>query len=128
MTVKNRFEDPEQVDIWTSELQTGVALQRSPLRPMPLVALAHGRPNPAPPGWPVEADEWLWRQLQQALAELVPGGRLVIATESGHDIQHEQPEVVLDAIGDVVQAVRAGGPVSDPPAAPHSRLRPTAST
>jgi pimeloyl-ACP methyl ester carboxylesterase len=25
------------------------------------------------------------------------GGRLVVATESGHDIQHEQPELVLDA-------------------------------
>jgi pimeloyl-ACP methyl ester carboxylesterase len=38
----------------------------------------------------------------------VPGGRLVIATNSGHDIQHQQPELVLDAIRDVVQAVRAG--------------------
>jgi hypothetical protein len=32
----------------------------------------------------------------------------VIATQSGHDIQDEQPELVLDAIHDVVQAVRAG--------------------
>ncbi len=48
-------------------------------------------------------------QLQRELAHLVPGGRLVIATRSGHDIQHQQPELVLDAIRDVVQAVRAGG-------------------
>ena len=39
---------------------------------------------------------------------MVPGGRLVIAAESGHDIPQEQPELVLDAIGDVVRAVRAG--------------------
>jgi pimeloyl-ACP methyl ester carboxylesterase len=32
----------------------------------------------------------------------------VIATESGHDIQHEQPEPVLDAIRDVVHAVQSG--------------------
>jgi hypothetical protein len=32
----------------------------------------------------------------------------VVATESGHDIQHDQPELVLDAIRDVVLAVRAG--------------------
>jgi hypothetical protein len=32
----------------------------------------------------------------------------VIAIESSHDIQHEQPELVLDAIRDVVRAVRAG--------------------
>jgi hypothetical protein len=32
----------------------------------------------------------------------------VIATNSGHDIQHQQPELVLEAIGDVVRAVRRG--------------------
>jgi pimeloyl-ACP methyl ester carboxylesterase len=107
MTLPHRLVDPERVDIWISERQTRPALRRSPLRPMPLVVLAHGHPEPAPPGWPVEAVERLWRQLQQELARQVPGGRLVVATESGHDIQHEQPELVLDAIRDVVQAVRA---------------------
>jgi pimeloyl-ACP methyl ester carboxylesterase len=34
------------------------------------------------------------------------GGRLVVATQSGHNIQDEQPELVLDAIRDVVR--RAG--------------------
>ena len=107
MAVPHRLVDPERVDIWTSERQTRVALRRSPLRPMPLVVLAHGRPEG--PGAPfVEQDERLWRQLQRELAQLVPGGRLVIATHSGHDIQHEQPELVLDAIRDVVRAVRAG--------------------
>jgi pimeloyl-ACP methyl ester carboxylesterase len=106
MTVKHRLIDPEQVDIWTSERQTRQALRRSPLRPMPLVALAHGRPDD--PGAPfIEQDERLWRQLQHELARLVPGGRLVVATHSGHNIQHEQPELVLDAIRDVVRAVRA---------------------
>ena len=108
MTPPHRLVDPEGVDIWTSERQTRVALRRSPLRPMPLVVLAHGRPEPAPPGWPGEEVEQLWQQLQRELADLVPGGRLVIATQSGHDIQDEQPELVLDAIRDVVRAVRAG--------------------
>jgi pimeloyl-ACP methyl ester carboxylesterase len=57
---------------------------------------------------PGEEVERLWQQLQRELARLVPGGRLVIATQSGHDIQDEQPELVLDAIRDVVLAVRAG--------------------
>jgi pimeloyl-ACP methyl ester carboxylesterase len=108
MTVPHRLVDPQGVDIWTSERQTRVALRRSRLRPMPLVVLAHGRVDPSPPGWPGEEVERLWRQLQRELAQLVPGGRLVIATQSGHDIQDEQPELVLDAIHDVVQAVRAG--------------------
>ena len=108
VTVPHRLQDPEGVDIWTSERQTRMALRRSPLRPMPLVVLAHGRVDPAPPGWPGEEVERLWQQLQGELARLVPGGRLVIATHSGHDIQDEQPELVLDAIRDVVRAVRAG--------------------
>jgi pimeloyl-ACP methyl ester carboxylesterase len=106
MTPQHRLLDPERVDIWTSERQTRQALRRSPLRPMPLVVLAHGRPEDPGAAF-VEQDERLWRQLQRELAHLVPGGRLVIATNSGHDIQHQQPELVLDAIGDVVQAVRA---------------------
>ena len=106
ITVPHRLVDPEQVDIWTSERQTRRALRRSPIRPMPLVVLAHGHPEPGTPF--VELEEPFWRQLQRELAHLVPGGRLVIATESGHDIQHEQPELVLDAIRDVVLAVRAG--------------------
>jgi pimeloyl-ACP methyl ester carboxylesterase len=107
MTPQPRLLDPERVDIWTSERQTRVALRRSPLRPMPLVVLARGRPEDPDAAF-VEQDERLWRQLQRELAHLVPGGRLVIATNSSHDIQHQQPELVLDAIRDVVRAVRAG--------------------
>jgi pimeloyl-ACP methyl ester carboxylesterase len=108
ITPPPRLVDPEGIDIWTSERQTRLALRRSPLRPMPLVVLAHGRPEPSPPGWPGEEVERLWQQLQRELAQLVPGGRLVIATQSGHNIQDDQPELVLDAIRDVVLAVRAG--------------------
>jgi pimeloyl-ACP methyl ester carboxylesterase len=111
MTPPPRLVDPEGIDIWTSERQTRVALRRAPLRPMPLVVLAHGRPEPSPPGWPGEEVERLWQQLQRELAQLVPGGRLVVATESGHNIQDDQPELVLDAISDVVLAVRAGDPI-----------------
>jgi pimeloyl-ACP methyl ester carboxylesterase len=111
ITPPPRLVDPEGIDIWTSERQTRVALRRAPLRPMPLVVLAHGRPEPSPPGWPGEEVERLWQQLQRELAQLVPGGRLVVATESGHNIQDDQPELVLDAIGDVALAVRAGDPI-----------------
>ena len=57
--------------------------------------------TPSPP------EDRLLQQLQRELAQLVPGGRLVIATQSGHDIPHEQPELVLDAIRDVVRAADA---------------------
>jgi pimeloyl-ACP methyl ester carboxylesterase len=78
ITVRHRLVDPERVDIWTSERQTRVALRRSPIRPMPLVVLAHGPPTTHPrrtsssrnpsggscngnwPGWSLAAD-WWWR-------------------------------------------------------------------
>ena len=39
------------------------------------------------------------------LAE-VPNARLITATASGHDIHQDQPELVIDAIARVVDAVR----------------------
>jgi pimeloyl-ACP methyl ester carboxylesterase len=73
---------------------------------MPLVMLTRGHPDG--PGGPfVEQEEELWLQLQRELAQLVPGSTHLI-TQSGHNIHREQPELVLDAIRDVVLAVRAG--------------------
>jgi pimeloyl-ACP methyl ester carboxylesterase len=53
------------------------------------------------------AQERLWRRLQDELAALQPGSTHVIATRSGHDIQHEQPDLVLAQVRRVVAAVRA---------------------
>ena len=106
LTPLPRLLDPEQVDMWSSERQTRRALRRSPIRPLPLVVITHGHPDPDTPY--VELEEPFWQRLQRELARLVPGARLVVATNSGHDIQHEQPELVLDAVRDVVLAVRAG--------------------
>jgi pimeloyl-ACP methyl ester carboxylesterase len=109
LTLLPRLLDPEQVNMWSSERQTRRALRRSPIRPLPLVVITHGHPDPDTPY--VQLEEPFWQRLQRELARLVPGARLVVATESGHDIQHDQPELVLDAIRDVVLAVRAGDPV-----------------
>ena len=45
---------------------------------------------------------------QADLAALVAGSRFVTDTDSGHDIHREQPELVADAILEVVGLVRAG--------------------
>jgi pimeloyl-ACP methyl ester carboxylesterase len=99
--------DPEQIDLETSLAQTRAALADNPLHSMPLFVLTHGRPDPSgsDPRL-VAADERLWRKLQDELAELVPDAKHVIAKKSGHDIQHEQPQLVIAAIRDVVQAVQ----------------------
>jgi hypothetical protein len=85
------------------------AVAASPLRPMPLAVLAHGKPI-------IVLDEKQgfttaeWEALQQAshenLATLVPQARFSVASESGHDIHQDQPELVTEAIRQVVTGVR----------------------
>jgi pimeloyl-ACP methyl ester carboxylesterase len=77
------------------------------LAPMPLVVLRAGVADPAffPPGWPMEEEAKLHAELQADLAGLVPNGRLVVAEQSGHYIQQTQPDLIVAAIHDVVQAV-----------------------
>ena len=99
---------------WTKPLdedpsiqQMRAAMARSPLRPMPLYILSHGISfGDAFPGWPAEAAEAVMTRLQADLATLVPDAKHVIATESGHNIHQDQPELVIEAIRDVVDAVR----------------------
>ena len=66
---------------------------------MPLVVLTRVRPfdwpPDLPPGFSAEAFERAWAAGQAELAALVPGARHVVATESGHAIQLDQPELVI---------------------------------
>src|SRR6266511_1251210 len=99
--------DPEQIDLETSLAQTRAAFAAAPLRSMPLFVLTHGRVD-QPDSDPRlnGGDERLWRTLQDEIAALVPQSKHVIAKRSGHDIHHEQPELVVSAIRAVVEAVR----------------------
>jgi pimeloyl-ACP methyl ester carboxylesterase len=98
--------DPELMDICGAEAQTRTELAAHPLRRMPLSVITHGGLH-FPPGSEEAAQEQLWQQLQDELAAMQPGSTHVIATRSGHDIQHEQPELVLAQLRRVVAAVRA---------------------
>lgn len=117
LTVENKELEaayPAAERLWTAPLvstpsteQVRHAQQVSPLRPMPLVVLSHGIPFAAPfPGWPSATMEEIMRDLQDDLARLVPHAKHVIATESGHNIHQDQPDLVITAIRRVVDAVR----------------------
>ncbi|HEY3006000.1 MAG TPA: alpha/beta fold hydrolase [Kribbellaceae bacterium] len=99
--------DAEQLDICLAEDQTLASLRAAPLRAMPVSVLTRGNLH-FPPGSEPDAQERLWRQLQAELAATVPGSRHVLATDSGHDIPRDQPELVLTEVGRVVTAVREG--------------------
>ncbi len=99
--------DPEQIGMQTSQAQLRSALAAAPLRSMPLYVLSHSRVDQPDTDPRVNrADEHLWQTLQNELAALEPNSRHVIANKSGHDIQHEQPELVVNAIRAVVDGAR----------------------
>jgi hypothetical protein len=84
----------------------------APLHPMPLVVIsASAAQDPAqltpffPPGWPVELMPQVHRELQADLVGLVSNGRHVIAERSGHYVHQSQPELVVEAIHQVANAV-----------------------
>jgi pimeloyl-ACP methyl ester carboxylesterase len=85
------------------------AVAKSPLRPMPLAVLAHGKPFPVPEGAQGFAPgelEALLLKANEDLATLAPQARFTVASESGHDIHQDQPELVIEAIRQVVAGVR----------------------
>jgi pimeloyl-ACP methyl ester carboxylesterase len=83
------------------------ARRETPLKAMPMVVLTHGVPFGAPfPGWPVDVMEQVMSDNQERVVQLVPGAKHVIAEESGHNIHQDQPQLVIDAIRMVVDAVR----------------------
>lgn len=101
----------ERFGLEVSGAQMRQAQADTPLRAMPLVVLSHSRdlPNPFgfPADFPIASLERVFQGSQSRLAELVPGARHVIAAESGHYIQLDQPTLVSDEIRRVVDEVRS---------------------
>ena len=73
---------------------------------LPLIVLGHGRPIQGPKKV-TEATalgrERIWRELQEDLAKRSKHGEFRVAEKSAHDIQVDQPELVIQAIRDVLQ-------------------------
>jgi len=68
---------------------------------LPLIVIGSGLPNP---GFGAEADDFqqFWIEQNRALAEKSTNGRFVLAQESSHYIHEDVPEVVIDAIREMV--------------------------
>lgn len=86
------------------------AVGATPLPPMPLAVLAHNRPFAVPEGAQgfTSADlEAFLLAANEAQAALVPSARFFVAVDSGHDVHQDQPELVIEAIRQVVAGVRS---------------------
>jgi pimeloyl-ACP methyl ester carboxylesterase len=114
------FESREDIDFAATSAQIRHARAELPLPTVPVVLLSAGQPSePLPmPDWPSERVDPVLLALQEDLSDLVPGERWIVVEESGHNIQWERPEVVLDAIRDVVDAVRDPSTWATPVASP----------
>jgi pimeloyl-ACP methyl ester carboxylesterase len=99
---------PESMD-WPATLAQARAA--GTLGDRPLVVLAAGMPT-LPPDLPTDlraADASMSVELRKELATLSTRSTLIVAGESGHYIQLDQPELVIDAIRQVVEAARSHG-------------------
>jgi pimeloyl-ACP methyl ester carboxylesterase len=73
----------------------------------PLVVITHGIPFPGP----AAVLEDGWAEGQQRLSSLSTRGELVVAANSNHMIQSDEPEIVIDAIRRVVALAVQGSSV-----------------
>lgn len=105
--------DLEQFNFAVGTAQMGQAASQRSLD-IPLVVVMQGRPyrDDDPAAWEgistagVEAIERESHAMKREFAGLSPEGRLVIAARSGHFVQEDEPDVVITAVRDIVDAVR----------------------
>src|SRR5438034_1479793 len=106
-----KYKEIETLDVNASLDQMEKAASAEPLRPMPLFVLTQGKPFDLSRWQPLPAEfrgalDKVWHAAQDDLTTLAPNARHKTATKSAHYIQVQEPQVVIDAIKQVVEAVR----------------------
>ena len=121
------YPEYETLDFAAASATMRAAAAAHPLGPIPLVVIAKGQPfglKAEDLGFPPEALERAWRAAQEGLATLSPRAHFEVAEESAHYVQLQQPDLVIAAIRQVVEAVRDPAENPHPPGAvPRSRAR-----
>lgn len=79
---------------------------RQPLGDIPVVVLTHDKAAGAEDGVPDglgEDVEAAWQAMQEDLATISTNARLIVADDSGHFIHVERPDLVIDAVRQVLE-------------------------
>lgn len=95
----NPFENEE-----LSSMRADRAKSEHPLGGTPLIVLTRGLSEEEGPDGKAFAVEH--RQDHEDVAAMSRKGRLIVATRSGHHIQLDEPDLVIQAIRDVLTAAR----------------------
>jgi pimeloyl-ACP methyl ester carboxylesterase len=107
------YTDLEVIDFVAASATMRRAALAHPLPDLPLAVISRAKPVALPPHRPAafspDAFEAAWRAGQNRLGGLVHSARRVVAENSDHYVQLSQPELVIDAVRRVVEAVRDPG-------------------
>ena len=79
---------------------------------MPLAVLSHDpdKPSAEMPADLAKSTNQAWEKMQEELAHLSTRGTQTVAKNSGHYIQLDRPELVIDAVRNIVQETRQPSP------------------
>jgi len=85
-----------------------LATHKTSFENLPLIVLSRGLSDATPLLTEIENQQlWeVWQEMQSELAALSSEAKQIIAEQSGHHIQLDQPDLVIDAIRDVLDAMR----------------------
>src|SRR5215207_2804859 len=98
--------NPEGIDFAASATQLGAA---NPLPAVPFLVLAHTSGMGdylIPDGWPIDVLDPIWQEVVAAKAQERPGGPLTASENASQGMVFTTPDVVVDAVRQVVEAVR----------------------
>jgi pimeloyl-ACP methyl ester carboxylesterase len=95
--------NPEKIDFQASSAQLRAVTS---LGDIPLVVIIAGAQDPFLPEEIAPQLTALWREMQEDHTRLSSRGRLVVAEQSDHLIPQKQPQIIVDAIEEVVESAR----------------------
>ena len=98
-------------ELWALPDSDRQARATGSLGDIPLILLRHGVPDLFSKLRAEQAEEAekVWVELQEDLAQLSANGEVRVAAGAGRDIPLEKPDLVVEAIQDVVEAAQRGG-------------------
>lgn len=108
LEIKDRMSSEDKAQLAKLAISEGQVRAAHWHSDIPLVVLTHGVVTPSDYSIPsmMAKGEALRLEMQEALARLSSRSKHIIAEKSGHYIQRDQPELVIDSVRQVVEATR----------------------
>ena len=76
-------------------------MQNTTIPDVPVRIITSGQP-----WWNTPEEDRAWRQAHEQMAASIPGAELIVAEESDHLIPEKQPEIIVEAVKDVMRLTK----------------------